>query len=152
MLGEQYKTSQYYWWNTLDRDNLKPTGAIQIDCSDGGGDEKRNGNTNMWMAKNYVLPETGNISLSWRVTSDNDTGAMVKISMYVNGEYIVLYDWQIARDSLDNADKTVNLAEAYPGIDFNGAEVTIIFEARDGGKHNGVGEACRFDSFVTSVN
>ena len=152
MLGEQYKTSQYYWWNTLDRDNLKPTGAIQIDCSDGGGDEKRNGNTNMWMAKNYVLPETGNISLSWRVTSDNDTGAMVKISMYVNGEYIVLYDWQIARDSFGNADKTVNLAEAYPGIDFNGAEVTIIFEARDGGKRNGVGEACRFGSFVTSVN
>lgn len=149
MLGEQYQTSQYYWWDTLDRESLEQTGAIQIDCSDGGGDEKRNGNTNMWMAKNYVLPESSSVSLSWEVQSDNDTGAKLKISMYVNGEYIVLYDWQVARSSLNNTNVTVNLSEQYPDIDFSGAEVTIIFEARDGGCHNGVGEACRLLSFVT---
>ena len=151
MLGEQWKTSQYYWWDVKDRENLNPTNSIQIDCSDGGGDEKRNGNTNMWMAKNYVLPESDNITLKFRVTSDNDTGAMMKIAMYVNGEYIVLYDWQTARSNKHNEDVTVNLAELYPEIDFNGAEATIVFEARDGGNNNGVGEACRLHYFTTEA-
>ena len=149
MLGEQYKTSQYYWWDTLDRENLAPTGSIQIDCSDGGGDEKRNGNTNMWMAKNYVLPESDRISLGFRVTSDNDTGAYIKISLYVDGEYIVLYDWQSARENKGNTNVTVNLTELYPDIDFSGKEVTVVFEARDGGRNNGVGEACKLHNFNT---
>ena len=149
MLGEQYRTSQYYWWDVKDRENLEPTNSIQIDCSDGGGDEKRNGNTNMWMAKNYVLPQSDSIKLNFRVTSDNDTGAMIKISMYVNGEYIVLYDWQTARAKKNNETISVNLAELYPDVNFNGAEATIVFEARDGGNNNGVGEACKLHYFTT---
>ncbi len=149
MLGEQYKTSQYYWWNTIDRENLAPTGTIQIDCSDGGGDEKRNANTNIWMAKHYTLPESDNISLKFTVTSDNDTGAYMKISLYVEGKYFVLYDWQPGRNNLNNVDNVINLNELDPSIDFSGAEVTVIFEARDGGCNNGVGEACKLHDFVT---
>lgn len=149
MLGEQYKTSQYYWWDVVDREDLANVNAIQIDCSDGGGDEKRNGNTNMWMAKNYVLPQSENITLKFRVTSDNATGAMMKIAMYVNGEYIVLYDWQVAQASKGNVENVINLSEAYPDVDFSGAQVTIVFEARDGGNNNGVGEACSLQYFIT---
>ncbi len=149
MLGEQYKTSQYYWWNVIDRENLANINAIQIDCSDGGGDEKRNHNTNIWMAKNYVLPQSDSINISFEVHSDNPTGAEMKISMYVNGEYIVLYDWQTARSDKSNTVVTIDLASQYPDVDFNGAEVTILFEARDGGCNNGVGEACQLTNFVT---
>ena len=149
MLGEQYKTSQYYWWSTIDREDLSPTGTIQIDCSDGGGDEKRNGNTNIWMAKHYTLPESDNISLKFTVTSDNDTGAYIKISLYVEGKYFVLYDWQSARGSLNNTNVTIDLSELDPSIDFSGAEVTVVFEARDGGRNNGVGEACKLHDFQT---
>ena len=152
MLGEQYKTSQYYWWDVIDRENLSPTNSLQIDCSDGGGDEKRNGNTNMWMAKHYVLPESDKITLSFRVTSDNDTGAYLKISLYVDGQYIVLYDWQSARDSKGNTTISVNLSETYPDIDFSGQEVTVVFEARDGGRNNGVGEACKLHYFTTKAD
>ena len=149
MLGEQYKTSQYYWWGTLDRENLAPTGTIQIDCSDGGGDEKRNGNTNIWMAKLYTLPESNNISLKFTVTSDNDTGAYIKVSLYADGKYFVLYDWQSARTTFNNTNVTINLSELDPSIDWSGEEVTVIFEARDGGRHNGVGEACKLHDFQT---
>lgn len=149
MLGEQYKTSQYYWWSTIDREDLSPTGTIQIDCSDGGGDEKRNGNTNIWMAKHYTLPESDNISLKFTVTSDNDTGAYIKISLYVEGKYFVLYDWQPARGSFNNTNVTIDLSELDPSIDFSGAEVTVVFEARDGGRNNGVGEACKLHDFQT---
>lgn len=149
MLGEQYKTSQYYWWGTLDRENLAPTGTIQIDCSDGGGDEKRNGNTNIWMAKHYTLPESNNISLKFTVTSDNDTGAYIKVSLYADGKYFVLYDWQSARTTFNNTNVTINLSELDPSIDWSGEEVTVIFEARDGGRHNGVGEACKLHDFQT---
>lgn len=149
MLGEQYKTSQYYWWSTLDRENLEPTSTIQIDCSDGGGDEKRNGNTNMWMAKHYVLPEGDQISLKYKITSDNPTGAYMKISLYVDGKYFVLFDWGVARSELNNVEHTINLSELDPSIDFSGKEITIVFEARDGGCNNGVGEACKLHDFVT---
>lgn len=149
MLGEQYKTSQYFWWDTTDRENLLPTGSIQIDCSDGGGDEKRNGNTNIWMAKHYTLPKSDDISLSFNVSSDNPGGALIKISLYVNGKYFVLYDWQTARSELGNTSVTVDLAKLDPTVDFSGAEVTVVFEARDGGCSNGVGEACRLHDFVT---
>ena len=149
MLGEQYKTSQYYWWDTIDRENLAPTGTIQIDCSDGGGDEKRNGNTNIWMAKHYNLPEADSISLKFTVTSDNDTGAFIKISLYAGGKYYVIYDWAPARAALNNTNVTINLAELDPSMDWSGAEVTVVFEARDGGRHNGVGEACKLHDFVT---
>lgn len=149
MLGEQYKTSQYYWWNTIDRENLAPTGTLQIDCSDGGGDEKRNGNTNIWMAKHYVLPESNDITIKFKVGSDEETGAKIKISLYVDGKYFVLYDWQAARPSYNNMDVSINLSELDSSIDFSGKEVTVIFEARDGGQHNGVGEACKLYDFQT---
>ncbi len=149
MLGEQYKTSQYYWWDTIDRENLSPTGSIQIDCSDGGGDEKRNGNTNIWMAKHYTLPESDKISLNFQLSSDNPTGAYIKLSLYVDGKYFVLYDWQPAIASLNNQNVTIDLSTLDSSIDFSGKEVTVIFEARDGGRHNGVGEACKLLEFIT---
>ncbi len=149
MLGEQYKTSQYYWWDVIDRESLMPISCIQIDCSDGGGDEKRNGNTNMWMAKNYVLPQAESISLKFRVTSDNPTGAYVKVSLYVDGKYFVLYDWKSAHESFGRSDVMISLNSLDPSIDFAGKEVTVIFEARDGGCNNGVGEACKLMDFVT---
>lgn len=152
MLGEQYKTSQYFWWDVLDRESGKPTNTIQIDCSDGGGDEKRNHNTNIWMAKNYVLSENAT-GLKFGLSSDNDLGAEMKIAMYVNGEYIVLFDWDTARASKNNTEVTINFTEErFNGIELAGAEVTIVFEARDGGNHNGVGEACKLHYFQTIVS
>lgn len=142
MLGEQYKTSQYYWWDVIDRKTLKREGYIQIDCSDGGGDEKRNGNTNMWMAKHYVLPESDDMSLKFNVTSDNPTGAYVKISLYVEGNYFVLYDWQSADPSFNRSNIEISLKSLDSTLNFSGKEVTVVFEARDGGCNNGVGEAC----------
>lgn len=149
MLGEQYKTSQYYWWDVIDRESLKPTNSLQIDCSDGGGDEKRNGNTNIWMAKNYVLPESSDINLSWVATSDNDTGAKMKISLYADGRYYVLFDWNVARESLNNTKQNINLNTLDSEVNWSNKEVTIIFEARDGGRNNGVGEACKLSNFTT---
>ena len=149
MLGEQYKTSQYYWWDVIDRKTLKREGYIQIDCSDGGGDEKRNGNTNAWMAKHYVLPESDNISLKFNVTSDNPTGAYVKISLYVEGKYFVLYDWQSADLSFNRSNIEISLKSLDSTLDFSGKEATVVFEARDGGCNNGVGEACQFMDFIT---
>ncbi len=149
MLGEQYKTSQYYWWDVVDRENLKPVNAIQIDCSDGGGDEKRNGNTNIWMAKNYVLPTSDAVSIKFKVQSDHATGALIKISLNIEGNYIVLYDWQAAVAANGNCEVVVNLSQTYTDIDFSGKEVTVIFEARDGGNSNGVGEACSLKGFTT---
>ena len=149
MLGEQYKTSQYYWWDVIDRKTLKREGYIQIDCSDGGGDEKRNGNTNAWMAKHYVLPESDNISLKFNVTSDNPTGAYVKISLYVEGKYFVLYDWQSADPSFNRSNIEISLKSLDSTLDFSGKEATVVFEARDGGCNNGVGAACQVMDFIT---
>ncbi len=149
MLGEQYKTSQYYWWDVKDRGDLKLTGTIQIDCSDGGGDEKRNGNTNIWMAKNYVLPDSNNISIKFKLECDEPTGAKVKISLYVDGKYFIIYDWQVARTEYNNTEISINLSELDTSVDFSGKEVTVVFEARDGGCNNGVGEACKLYDFIT---
>lgn len=149
LLGEQYKTSQYYWWGTTDRESFEQTGTIQIDCSDGGGDEKRNGNTNMWMAKYYTLPNSNNITLNYKVTSDNPTGAMLKVSLYANGKYYVLFDWNVARNELNNTTNSVNLQTLDPNVDWANTKVTVFFEARDGGNNNGVGEACSLDYFET---
>ena len=149
MLGEQYATSQYYWWGTTDREDFEPTGTIQIDCSDGGGDEKRNGNTNMWMAKYYTLPDSDNITLNYKVNSDNPTGAKLKVSLYANGKYYVLFDWNVARNELSNTTNSVNLQELDSTVDWANTKVTVFFEARDGGNNNGVGEACSLDYFET---
>ena len=149
LLGEQYQTSQYYWWGTTDRESFEQTGTIQIDCSDGGGDEKRNGNTNMWMAKYYTLPNSNNITLNYKVTSDNPTGAMLKVSLYANGKYYVLFDWNVARNELNNTTNSVNLQTLDPNVDWANTKVTVFFEARDGGNNNGVGEACSLDYFET---
>ena len=149
LLGEQYQTSQYYWWGTTDRESFEQTGTIQIDCSDGGGDEKRNGNTNMWMAKYYTLPNSNDITLNYKVQSDNPTGAMLKISLYANGKYYVLFDWNVARNELNNTTNSVNLKTLDPNVDWANTKVTVFFEARDGGNNNGVGEACNLDYFKT---
>lgn len=101
------------------------------------------------MAKHYTLPESNNISLKFTVTSDNDTGAYIKVSLYADGKYFVLYDWQSARTTFNNTNVTINLSELDPSIDWSGEEVTVIFEARDGGRHNGVGEACKLHDFQT---
>ena len=89
------------------------------------------------------------VSLKFTVTSDNDTGAYIKISLYVDGKYFVLYDWQPARGSFNNVDNTINLSELDSSIDFSGKEITVVFEARDGGRNNGVGEACKLHDFQT---
>lgn len=149
LLGEQYQTSQYYWWGTTDRESFEQTGTIQIDCSDGGGDEKRNGNSNMWMAKYYTLPNSNDITLNYKVQSDNPTGAMLKISLYANGKYYVLFDWNVARNELNNTTNSVNLKTLDPNVDWANTKVTVFFEARDGGNNNGVGEACNLDYFET---
>ena len=60
-----------------------------MDASDGGGNEKRNGNTNVWFAKNVVLPETQD---ALKVSVEIAGGAKAKLSMYVDGKYVVVID------------------------------------------------------------
>lgn len=142
MLGDQYKTSQYYHWGAVDRETLAYTGTIQIDSSDGGGDEKRNGNTNMWMAKNYVLPESDDITIRWTANSR----AEVKVSLYIDGHLLVLHEFAAMSSTLTYS---YNLQDLYPEIDFSGQEVTVVWQVRDSGENNGVGEDCSLSDFIT---
>lgn len=144
MLGDQYRTSQYYHWGAYDRETLAYTGTIQIDCSDGGGDEKRNGNTNVWMAKNYVLPESDNITISWSANSR----AEAKVTLYIDGQALVLHEFAAMSSAMTYS---YNLQELYPDIDFSAQEVTIIFQVRDSGESNGVGEDLSLTHFYTDA-
>lgn len=146
MLGHQFTTSQYYHWSCIDREKGVPIGSLQIDCSDGGGDEKRNGNTNVWSAKNMKI-DREITTLSVNITGK----AKVKISMYVDGKYIVLLDWV---SSQYVGEKTIDMETLYKeqGIDtLNGKEVTFLYEARDNASDDdGAGQDCNLYYFRLS--
>ncbi|QWB95493.1 hypothetical protein KHQ89_05940 [Mycoplasmatota bacterium] len=150
ILGHIFMTSQYYYWGALNKDTGKPftQGAIQIDTSDGGGDEKRNANTNLWMAKTYVLPESDDITISYDINGGSDGGSSYKVSLYIDGEYIVLTDWLRAYGDME--EQIHNITSLYPDIDFNGKTVTVLIEVRDSGINNGVGETVQLESFTTT--
>ncbi len=145
MLGDVYKTSQYNFWGAYDKDTLLPGGKLMIDCSDGGGDEKRNGNTSIWMAKTYTLPNYKNISLDMLFAGGIDSGAMTKVSLYVDGQYFVIQDWVRVIGQLP---VQVNLSEL-TGLNLAGKTVTIVIEGRDSGRYNGVGESWSIDYIKT---
>lgn len=138
MLGDQFKTSQYYHWAAYDRETLKPIGALQIDASDGGGNEKRNANTNVWFAKNVVLPETSD---SLILSLEINGGAKSKLAMYVDGQYVVLIDWT-KNSSVKEREIDISALCAEQGIDsLSGKEVTFVFEVRDNANDdNGAGQ------------
>ena len=73
----------------------------------------------------------------------------MKISLYADGRYYVLFDWNVARESLNNTKQNINLNTLDSEVNWSNKEVTIIFEARDGGRNNGVGEACKLSNFTT---
>lgn len=138
MLGDQFKTSQYYHWAAYDRETLKAGGTLQVDASDGGGNEKRNANTNVWFAKNVVLPETTD-SLS--VSVNINGGAKSKLSMYVDGQYVVLIDWT-KNSGIGEKQIDISALCAEQGIaSLSGKEVTFVFEVRDNANDdNGAGQ------------
>ena len=153
MLGDQFQTSQYYHWAAYDRETLKPGGTLQIDASDGGGDEKRNANTNVWFAKQVVLPETTD-PLSVEVNIGG--GAKAKLAMYVDGQYVVLIDWTRGSQNGTTGDpyigeRTINISElcAAQGIDsLSGKQVTFVFEVRDNANDdNGTGQDINISYF-----
>lgn len=136
MLGEQIVTSQYCSWGAYDHETLRPCGSLQIDASDGGGDEKRNGNINCWSAK-CIEMNSDEVNLSLDISGRVYT----KLAMYVDGEYIVIFDWMSSGDvGVQNYDLSALCAEH--GIDsLNGKQVTFILEVRDSANNwNGVGE------------
>ena len=92
------------------------------------------------------------IPIDYNKTEEKYNWELAFCTLYAGGKYYVIYDWQSARSSFNNTDITVVLAELDPTIDFAGAEVTVVFEARDGGRHNGVGEACKLHDFQTLYN
>ena len=147
ILGEQYKTSQYYSWAVVDHESQARLDYIDIDCSDGGGDEKRNANTNCWFGKCYTLPESNNISVTFRVSNR----AYFKFAINIDGKYVVLKNWDEA-----NGTFTLNLTELFAGQDISGKKATIIIEVRDsaqtmenGAPANGVGQIGNFYYFNT---
>jgi hypothetical protein len=146
MLGHQFTTSQYYHWSCIDREKGIPIGSLQIDCSDGGGDEKRNANTNVWSAKNVTIDrEIEKLSV-------NITGkAKVKISMYVDGKYVVLLDWTSSQyvGEMEIDLKTLCVEQDIASL--NGKEVTFIYEARDNATNDdGAGQDCNMYYFRLS--
>lgn len=113
---------------------------------DGGGKEKRNGNVNVWFAKNITLRE-GDTTLALNVVG----GAKSKLSMYVDGKYVVVYDW-IKSDSLGA--QTYDIAELCKdaGVDsLAGKNVTFVFEVRDNAQgEDGVKQDYALDYFRIS--
>lgn len=141
MLGDQWQTSQYYHWSAIDRESGTAKGQLQVDASDGGGNEKRNGNTNVWFAKCVAMPDTQD---ELTLATEIGGGAKCKLAMYVDGYYIVLQDW--ATSSTLGA-KEVSLTAAYReavGDDtasLAGKQVTFVYEVRDNASgDNGVGQ------------
>ena len=146
MLGDQFQTSQYYHWAAYDRETLQPGGTLQVDASDGGGNEKRNANTNVWFAKRVTLPETTD---PLTVSVDINGGAKAKLAMYVDGEYVVLIDWTRGSSSQNPVQAGIGQKEidisalcAAQGIEsLSGKEVTFVFEVRDNANDdNGTGQ------------
>lgn len=147
MLGDQWQTSQYYHWAAIDRETQQPGGALQVDASDGGGAEKRNGNTNVWFAKQIVLPDTEDaLTLDMSIYGK----AKCKLALYVDGYYIVLQDWA---SSGTIGEVSVDLTAAYQAVAGSGAslagkQVTFVFEVRDNANaDNGVGQDYNLDYF-----
>lgn len=141
-LGHQFATSQYAYWGALNKDTGKPFegGTIQMDVSDGGGDEKRNANSNLWMGKSFVLPESDEIEFEWELEGNHNepfTGTMYKITLYVDGQMIVVQNWRRANGNQDPI--KVNVSEL-TDINLSGKQVLVTIEVRDSGINNGVGE------------
>lgn len=145
MLGDQFQTSQYYHWAAYDRETLQPGGTLQVDASDGGGNEKRNGNTNVWFAKHVVLPETGD---AITVSTEIGGGAKAKLAMYVDGEYVVLIDWTRG-SGIGQKEIDISALCAAQGIQsLSGKEVTFVFEVRDNANDdNGSGQDINISYF-----
>ena len=115
--------------------------------SDGGGAEKRNGNTNVWFAKQIVLPDTADaLTLDMSIYGK----AKCKLALYVDGYYIVLQDWA---SSGTIGEVSVDLTAAYQAVAGSGAslagkQVTFVFEVRDNANaDNGVGQDYNLDYF-----
>lgn len=109
-----------------------------MDASDGGGNEKRNGNTNVWFAKNVVLPETQD---ALKVSVEIAGGAKAKLSMYVDGKYVVVIDWTTS-SQIKAKEVDISALCAAQGIEsLSGKEVTFVFEVRDNANDdNGTGQ------------
>ncbi len=141
LLGDVFETSQYHSWAAVNRETLLAAGKLEVDASDGGGTEKRNGNTNVWFAKTINLAQTSTLTLK---VSGN---AKSKLSLYIDGQLVVLYDWV---KSGNVGAQSYNLAEicAEYGIDdISGKDVTFVFEVRDDGISNGDGQDYYLDYF-----
>lgn len=147
MLGDQFKTSQYYHWSAIDRATGKPAGALQVDASDGGGNEKRNANTNVWFAKRITFGKETDLSL--RVFGGDNGGAKAKLALYVDGQYIVLVDWNKTGSIGEQQIDLAALCTA-AGIDtLEGKQATFVFEVRDSATNNenGAGQDFNLDYF-----
>ena len=148
MLGDQWQTSQYYHWAAIDRESGTAKGQLQVDASDGGGNEKRNGNTNVWFAKSLAMPETSDeLTLATSIGG----GAKCKLAMYVDGYYIVLQDWAT---SSTLGEKEISLTQAYrdavgdESASLSGKQITFVYEVRDNASNdNGVGQDYNLDYF-----
>ncbi len=144
LLGDVFETSQYHSWSAVSHKTGKPEGKLDVDASDGGGSEKRNANVNMWFAKNITLKGGDNLSIL--VEGDGDgagRSAYSKLSMYVDGKAIVIYDWQFSHLV---GEKSYNLEEL-AGASLAGKQVTFVFEVRDSSKDNGAGQDFYLDYF-----
>ena len=123
-----------------------PSITVTSVSSDGGGNEKRNANTNVWFAKRVTLPETSD---PLTVSVDINGGAKAKLAMYVDGEYVVLIDWTRGSASQNPVQEGIGQREidisalcAAQGIEsLSGKEVTFVFEVRDNANDdNGTGQ------------
>ena len=139
LLGDVFETSQYHSWAAVNRTSGQPAGKLEVDASDGGGAEKRNGNVNVWFAKCITLSEDID-TLTVNVVG----GAKSKLAMYVDGKYTVVQDW-IKSDDVKT--KSYDL-KALLGDTLAGKQVTFIYEVRDNaGGENGVKQDFALDYF-----
>ncbi len=152
ILGHQFATSQYAHCSTKDHTSGTYNGYIDMDVSDGGGEEKRNANINVWIAKYTTLKESNAITLTYKVTSAHaNAGALGRLVCLVGGKYIVLQDWEY---SSAIGEVVINLTSklASAGINASGQKITFMIEVMDSRQDNGADQDYQLQYFNLTAN
>ena len=159
-LGHMWVTTQFtsFGASWIERGGIPfPEGSVRLDVSNGGGPEMRGNNSAMFIFKHYTLP-AGTTGFTFNVDGGDNPGwgAMYKISLYIDGQLVIIQDWVRAPGNFEFENPawqiTWDLAAAGITVTEN-TDVTVMLQARDSGDRpaNGAGEKMFFRHWVTNV-